>query len=346
MFRSHGSKKGGGPFGFLFTLFRLGLSLVIMGVLLLGIYQAYKTFSGVDLLKVSTQSLTSSFLSSDEAYKLITSILSAKPEDSLTQAKKFIKEGKVDLPQPSTIKAPDVPLDFKFAIVTDSHNDNEDLKKALTQAKDAGAKFAVGLGDYTNVGTPDELRSAKLAFDTVNLSYYVTPGDHDLWDSRNRNLPAVKGFTDVFGSPYQSFAYSDARFILVYDSDNYLGLNSAQLTWLEGELSRVNQDKPKNIFIMTSSPLFHPSSDHFMGKVTPKLIDQAEHLRKLFKDSNVSEVFAGDVHFYSRYTDPKYDLKMTVVGAVTKDRNAQNPRYVMVDVYIDGSYNIEDLEIK
>jgi len=171
MFRSHGSKKAGGPFGFIFTLFRLGLSLLIMGVLLLGVYQAYKSFSGVDPLKVKPQFLVSSFLSSDEAYKLITGLLSAKPEDSLNQAKKFIKEGKVDLPSSSTIPATTAPLDFKFAIVTDSHNDNDDLKKALTEAKDAGAKFAIGLGDFTNVGTVDELRSAKLAFDTVNSPY-------------------------------------------------------------------------------------------------------------------------------------------------------------------------------
>lgn len=346
MFRSRGSKKEGGPFGFFFTIFRLGLSLLIMGVLLLGVYQAYKSFSGIDPLKVSPQSLLSSFLSSDDAYKLITGILSAKPEDSLNQAKSFIKDGKIDLPKSTPIKAQTSPLDFKFAIVTDSHDDNDDLKKALTQAKEANAQFIIGLGDYTNVGTLDELRSAKLTFDTVKLPYYVTAGDHDLWDSRNRNLPAFKDFTDVFGTPYQSFAFNDTRIILVYNSDNYLGLDSAQLVWLEGEMENINIDKPKNIFVMLSSPLYHPSSDHFMGKVTPKLIDQAEHLRKLFKDNNVAEVFAGDVHFYSRYTDPKYNLKMTVVGALVKDRNAQASRYSMVDVYTDGSYNIVDTEIK
>jgi len=37
---------------------------------------------------------------------------------------------------------------------------------------------------------------------------------------------------------------------------------------------------------------------------------------------------------------------MTVVGALTSTRNTQAPRFAVVDVYDDGSYNVKDQEIK
>ncbi|KKQ14068.1 MAG: hypothetical protein US28_C0040G0009 [Candidatus Daviesbacteria bacterium GW2011_GWA1_36_8] len=77
-----------------------------------------------------------------------------------------------------------------------------------------------------------------------------------------------------------------------------------------------------------------------MGKVTPKLKNQADHLIDIFKKGGVEEVFSADTHFYSRYQEPKSMLNMTTVGAVTSDRNPQTPRFAIVEVYTDGSYNV------
>ncbi|MBI3486117.1 metallophosphoesterase [Candidatus Daviesbacteria bacterium] len=283
MFRSYEGRRSSSPLKPLFSLFRLILSFVIMAVLLLGIYQAYKSFSGIDPLKADPKAIFANILSSDEAYKLITGIFTLSPNQSLDQAKKLIKKdltanndsnatilGKTSKPVSSS------PVAFKFAVVTDSHNDNQDLAKALNQAKDAGVKFIIGLGD----------------------------------------------------------------------SDNYLGIDELEESWIKDELNRTQTDKPKLIFVLTSSPFFHPSSDHIMGKLDPKLRAQAERLINLFKESNVSEVIAGDTHFYTSYSEPKTNLKMTTVGAITSSRNAQAPRFAIVDVFEDGSYNIQDTEIK
>ncbi len=355
MFRGHEEtrRRGGGPFKAIFGIVRVFISLFIMAILLLGVLQAYKSFSGVDPLKTSPKSIIENIIASENLYTLITGLLSASPGDSLDKAKQLLSpedsEGnpvETLLPDSNSDPRTGSPLAFRFAIVSDSHNDNDHLKKALQMAKSKGARFVVGLGDFTDVGTVDELRKAKLQFDTVGLPYYVTAGDHDLWDSRDKKQTASKNFQEVFGLPYQSLAYQNLRIVMMYDADNYLGIDGAQQKWLEDELTRLNSDSAKPIFVMTGTPLFHPSSDHQMGRINNSLRTQADKFSALFKDKGVKEVIAGDTHFFSRYADPKTDLKMTTSGAVTSTRNIQNPRFMMVEIYQDGSYSLIDTEIK
>jgi len=59
----------------------------------------------------------------------------------------------------------------------------------------------------------------------------------------------------------------------------------------------------------------------------------------------IAAVFAGNIHAYSSYNG-KSGLPMFTIGAVTADRNVQLPRFAIVDVYENGSYNVEDIEIK
>ncbi|MBI4039808.1 metallophosphoesterase [Candidatus Daviesbacteria bacterium] len=307
-------------------------------------YQAYRYFSGVDPLKTSPKAILGQMFTSEGVAELVNSILTFKLPKNLADF------GQIGLstssPGGSKAVRQGVPVLYKFAIVTDSHNDNDHLAKALKQAQEAGARFIIGLGDYTNVGTLDELQKAKSQFVNSGLPYFITVGDHDLWDCRNRNLTPSCNFTTTFGPTYQSFSDSGVRFVLGDNSDNYLGIDGVQMKWLEDELIRVKNDKPKQAFLFVSTPLFHPSSDHVMGKDNPKLKDQASHIISIAKDAGVGEVFAGDTHFFTRYVEPKSELKMTTVGAVVQDRNAQAPRFAVITLYQDGGYDVEDVEIK
>jgi len=116
-------------------------------------------------------------------------------------------------------------------MVADSHNDNVDLQKAINQAKQlhSDLAFIIGLGDYTDVGTIDELKSAKNKFDLASLRYFLVPGDHDLWDARNRSLPAISNFKEVFGPNFQSFTFNNFSFLLLDNSDDYKGLTVPRL---------------------------------------------------------------------------------------------------------------------
>ncbi len=326
-YKTHYRRSGGGILG----LFRLLISIIIMAVLGVGLYQAYRSFSGIDPLTLDPKTILKESLTSESFIDFVTNLLTINP---LSQ---------VD----STSTPKDQrPALYKFAVIADSHKDYPGLQKALTQSKNAGAKFIIGIGDLSDVGTVEELKKTKEKYDASGLPYYITPGDHDLWDSRDKKQLASQNFMAVFGSPYQSFSYSNTRFILIYNSDNYLGIDELQQKWLDEEIERLNKKPATLTFAISATPFYHPSSDHFMGKVTPSLVGQAEHLTTLLKKAGVAEVLAGDTHIFSRYSEPKNDLKMTTVGAVTSDRNPQTPRYALVDVYEDGSYNIEETELK
>lgn len=251
------------------------------------------------------------------------------------------------------------PLLFKFALVADSHSENDLLAKALKMAKAETVRFVIGLGDYTQTGTKQELIDAKQVFDKSSLTYFVIPGDHDLWDSRDKERSgATYNFETVFGKPYRSFAEKGVGFILLDNSDNYNGLSKEQMAWLKKELESRRVEEPKQsqalplsrspalTFIFTHEPLYHPESKHIMGRINEELLTQAKELIELFGKNAVKEVFSGDIHFFARFTDPASHVNMTTVGAVASQRNIQPPRLALVSVYEDGSYLVEDVEIK
>lgn len=360
MFRKSEGRRRGGFFPL--VLFRLTLSLAMFLVLGLVLYQAFRYFSGAslegNLLTTDPRVTLNKILASDKTPEAILTILGV----SFNGLKDSINN-----PSSPTISSPNLinrnhpsnaPLNFRFALIADSHNDNKNLAQALRMAKDRGAKFVIGLGDYTATGTLAELEQAKNTFQASGLPYYLTAGDHDLWDSRDKTPSALTNFNQVFGSPYESFVDSNVRFVIVYNSDNYQGLDSFQMSWIRETLTQRDLNKEKVTYILLHEPLSHPSSDRVMGspRKTADIADassgskqillQAEELKGLFKTQGVAEVFAGDIHAFTRYEDKDIGLKMTTVGAVTAERNLQLPRFAMVDVLVDGSYNIQDLEIR
>src|SRR3989344_1678303 len=59
---------------------------------------------------------------------------------------------------------------LRFALVSDSETENELLAKALSQAKGAGVNFVIGLGDFTSLGTLEQLTNARYVFDQSELT--------------------------------------------------------------------------------------------------------------------------------------------------------------------------------
>lgn len=340
MFRRHYQKRR----TFLpFVVLRLFLSLAIFVILIGGIYAAYKQFSGVDPKGIDPKALVSGILSSRDLGSLL-KIFSV----DIKQKQSIIPQAN---PRSSSTRnqepASKATLLFKFAIVSDSHNENDFLKKALNQAKAKDSKFVIGLGDYTEVGTIEELTAAKKEFDGAGLRYFVTTGDHDLWDSRDKQMSPLSSFNQVFGPSFQSFSFEGVKFLILDNSDNYTGLSDDQFKWLKFELDRVRSEKGLRLILaFMHEPLYHPSSTRVMGKVTPSLIDQAKNLAKLLKNRGVREVFTGDVHYFTRYNDPQSGLLMTTLGAVNSQRNAQTPRFAIVSIFDDFEFNVEDVEVK
>lgn len=338
MFRKHSGRRSANP---IIALFRLILSLTMLVVLLAGTYSAYKHFSGLDPLKIDPQSL-------------VVNVLGVRTPDQLKQVLSAIKlpakiTDQISTNLPGQSPAPDKtgPL-FSFLMVADSHSDNVNLRKAITQAKQnyPNLQFIIGLGDYTEVGTLEEFKNAKAEFDLSTLRYFLLAGDHDLWDSRDKQNDPLLNFRQTFGPSYQSFNFKNFRFILLYNSDNYIGMSDEQLKWLSAELGKAQNEQSKGTVVFVHEPLYHPSSDHVMGRVEKDLKLQARSLSYQLKNAGVKKVFAGDTHIFGEYEEPETKLAMVTIGAVTVDRNPQTPRFAVGYVFEDGTVRVEDVEIK
>ncbi len=330
MFKSEDHRRSSSP---IIVLFRLILSLSMFAVLLVGVYSAYKHFSGLDPLKIDLQAV-------------LKSAFWAKAPQELLGVLSSVKQHQDKIVPGLENKHQDIA--FRFLLIADSHNDSANLQKAIAQAKlkFPDLAFIIGLGDYTIVGTIDELKSAKSQFDLAGFRYFLVPGDHDLWDSRDKKREAVANFKEVFGPNFQSFNYEGYIFLLLDNSDNYLGFSQGQLDWINTELEKGKNEGVKGIFAFIPSPLYHPSSDRYMGKSEASLKQQAQAMILQLKSAGVKKVFAGDIHYFSEYEEPITKLSMTTVGAIATERNPQAPRYAVVTVYEDGSSRVEDIEIK
>lgn len=351
MFKKHYKKRSSNP---VLVFFRLTLSLAMFTVLLFGAYTAYKHFSGLDPLKLDPQSVFNNLVVS-RTPKQVSAVLSKVDLSrlGLNSGQKGSGKQPSILSSESSSEALSKPqgsanLALRFLLVADSHNDNNDLNKAINQgkAKYPDLKFIIGLGDYTEVGTVEELKNAKKEFDNSSLRYFLIPGDHDLWDCRNRSLPPTACFSQVFGPPYQSFEFGGFEFLLLDNSDNYTGFDARQTAWIATELENFKKTGAKGLFVFAHEPLFHPSSDHIMGWVEKSLKPQAGGLLFQLKDAKATRVFAGDIHFFSEYTEPATQIPMVTIGAVTVERNPQAPRFAVVSVFDDRTSKVEDVEIK
>lgn len=337
MFRRH--HKGRRHTNIFFVIFRLILSVVMFAILIGGIYSAYKHFSGLDPLKLDPVAVLKNLIGARSPGEFIGALPSIKIGEKI-----LVKSVSSD----TNTKPADQTALFKFLLIADSHTDNVNLAKAIEQAKSVypDLKFIIGLGDYSEVGTIAELKKAKAVFDTSGLRYFLIPGDHDLWDCRNRDLESVSCFREVFGPSYQSFEFDEFKFLLLDNSDDYQGFSDSEKQWIENELERIKQSSFKGVLVFLHEPLFHPSSEHVMGKIENTLKQQARDLIFELKDGGVKKVFAGDTHFFSEYNEPVTGLSMVTAGAVSSERNPQTPRFIVVSVFEDGSAIVDDVEIK
>jgi len=216
----------------------------------------------------------------------------------------------------------------KFAVMGDIHEDYINFEKALLKAKENGAEFIIIDGDLTTVGEQKQLQKIKDYLDKNGLSYYVIPGNHDIWLGRK-----VKDdiFSDIFGSSYQSFKIEGVKLILIDNGDTINGLNRFdgrdQEVWLKRELEECLQ-----IYCVVFShiPFEHPTSTYIMGDDSDKVASQAARLKETFKADNVNTFYAGHLHFSSEYEIE--GRKTTIVGAVASERNFQSPKFMEISI--------------
>ncbi len=140
---------------------------------------------------------------------------------------------------------------FRFAFLSDTHigspngNADEDLRRTV---QDINSKkdidFVVITGDITELGTNEELPRAKKLFDSLNVKYYIIPGNHDVGWSETGGM----GFISTFGSDRFTFDHNGIRFIgcssgpYVRMSDGHIPRDA--MTWMKNILDTTNVNMP------------------------------------------------------------------------------------------------------
>ena len=140
---------------------------------------------------------------------------------------------------------------FRFAFISDTHigspngSAEEDLRRTvrdINAMKDIA--FVVLTGDITELGTNEELKLAKQILDSLNVPWYIIPGNHDTGWSESGGVM----FTKVFGYDKFSFEYNTVRFLgcasgpYVRMSDGHVPRDA--VNWLDRELEKIKSEQP------------------------------------------------------------------------------------------------------
>lgn len=232
----------------------------------------------------------------------------------------------------------------RFAVFADTHNDLAMVDKALRKAAELEVEYIMHLGDWTNLGTVEELQKMKEKFEASKIPYWGTLGDHDLWQSGSSN------FESVFGKTYQSLDKNGLHHIFLNSSDTKKGLGREQLEWLKADLEK-NKSQPRagGIFMYMHLPLYHPLNYRTIwekGGENEEVKKEVDELLPLLKKYSIKAAFAGDHHLASDYLEPVSHVKMYAIGALTSERNLQKSRFSVVSVFEDGGFSVEEVVLQ
>jgi outer membrane protein assembly factor BamB/predicted phosphodiesterase len=140
---------------------------------------------------------------------------------------------------------------FRFIHISDTHigspngSAEEDLRRTvrdINQMHDVA--FVVITGDITELGTDAQLALAKQILDSLQVKWYIIPGNHDACWSESGGV----SFTRVFGNDKFTFDYNGIRFIgcasgpYVRMSDGHVPRNA--IVWLDSLLAKTPKQQP------------------------------------------------------------------------------------------------------
>lgn len=130
----------------------------------------------------------------------------------------------------------------RFALFTDSHHNYQDLDDTIQYINNSGAQFAINLGDFTDVGTRDEYEIFHAFLRDLTIPSWIVPGNHDLATTQD------KLFSRVFGAQNHSIVTSFGKFIFWNSNALELRPASANINWLDNEVSTASATEPVFIF--------------------------------------------------------------------------------------------------
>ncbi|MEO7310177.1 MAG: PQQ-binding-like beta-propeller repeat protein [Chitinophagaceae bacterium] len=144
---------------------------------------------------------------------------------------------------------------FRFALVSDTHIGSpngaaeEDLRRTIADINgQTGIAFVVITGDITELGMDSELLLAKRILDSLNIKYYIIPGNHDTGWSESGGV----SFTSIFGADKFLFDYNGIRMMgcasgpYVRMSDGHIPRDA--VNWMDSVLQKTDSRQPLIFF--------------------------------------------------------------------------------------------------
>ncbi len=121
--------------------------------------------------------------------------------------------------------------------------------KTLIERNSSYTFHGMGCGDIVG-DNPSLYSNTKETLSSLNIPFYHTIGNHDLYYSNRSNESAAKVFKNNFGPDYYSFNRGEIHYVVLNDvfyigrDYFYIGyLPEQQLSWLEKDLSFVEHGK-------------------------------------------------------------------------------------------------------
>lgn len=185
------------------------------------------------------------------------------------------------------------PPSLAFFVVGDNHGAQPVYKELLTDAKAAGAAFAVNLADLTEHGSAEEFREVLALEAEVGLPVYHVLGSHDL-----KADPSRATWRELVGEPFFSFDQGPNHFVLLDNAERAVGFPEDELTWLDHNLTR--NDQPFT-FLFYHRPFGLPLEGLFGGDETPASRQTNERFRQTIRRAQPTMIFSAHVHTYLPY---------------------------------------------
>jgi predicted phosphodiesterase len=192
----------------------------------------------------------------------------------------------------------DVP--FSFTVVGDTRYGMAAHRRVIERMAQDVPDFILGTGDMVDDGSRQD--QWQEFFDVEgpllrNNVYFPAVGNHDR-QGRGRTADTYRAYFSVPENGneterYYAFTYATSRF-LILDSNIYSFALTDQTAWIERELIAARQDADiRHIFVVMHHPPFsislHGGAKDLRDRWTP-----------LFEQYNVSAVFSGHDHVYTR----------------------------------------------
>lgn len=140
---------------------------------------------------------------------------------------------------------------FRFAFISDTHigspngGADEDLRRTIGDINGmSDVDFVVLTGDITELGKNEELALAKQILDSLDIPYYIIPGNHDTGWSESGGL----SFTKTFGDDKFYFQHNGIHFIgcasgpYVRMSDGHVPRHA--VNWMKDKLKKIGKNEP------------------------------------------------------------------------------------------------------